>query len=75
MLKLMSYKTFFIKFKHCFSNLRSFQGENHFQGVFKDLAVFQGVFQACANHAIMHILKESYEIIICYTAVTNDEIM
>ena len=30
----------------------SFQGQNHFQGVFKDLAVFQGVFQARANHDV-----------------------
>ena len=29
----------------------SFQGEeNHFQRVFKDLAVLQGVFEARANH-------------------------
>ena len=30
--------------------LPQIQGENHFQGVFKDLTVFQGVFQARANH-------------------------
>ena len=31
-------------------NSRSFPGENHFPGVFKDLAVFQGVIQVRANH-------------------------
>lgn len=36
--------------------LLQIQGENHFQGVFKDLAVFQGVFQARANHEIQHSL-------------------
>ena len=48
-------KDFCIKFKHCFFNSRSFQGENHFQGVFKDLAVFKGVFQARANHAFTKV--------------------
>ena len=32
-----------------------FQGENHFQGIFKHLAVFQGVFQAHANNGIVHL--------------------
>ena len=47
------FKDYFLKFKQCFFKF------NDFQGVFKDLAVFQGVFQAHmhANHVENKDLK------------------
>ena len=34
---------------------RVFKEKNHFQGVFKDQAVFQKIFQACVNHGRKHL--------------------
>ena len=48
------FKDVFRKIKHCFVKFKGFSRRKSFsrsfQGVFKDLSVFSGVFQARANH-------------------------
>lgn len=74
---LKSSRLFFIKFKHCFFKFKEFSRKKPFSRSFQGPGwqFSRSIPGQCANHAIMPILNESYEIIICYTAVTNDEVM
>ena len=57
-------RDFFIKFKHCFFKFKEFSRRKLFSRSFQGPSIFQGVFQARANHVLELLL-------VCYNKYWN----
>lgn len=68
-------RTFFIKFKHCFFKFKEFSRRKLFSRSFQGPSIFQGVFQARANHILELLLvfyNKYWNFIFECTAIVNN---